>query len=801
MLQTHLQRPAGEEISSENTMSSYQAILMVRAIVARQYPLMIFILLFTVALVSVYAFTAPRRYTSTAELIIDSRKAQIIQQQQANSTPDVPIDTSMVDSQVEILKSETIALDVIKDLHLTSDPEFSGSGGGLFGSLTQLLTAFVPNTPRSEYQITRGALARFQKGLTVRRRNLTYIIEISFESLSAERAAQVANAIAEAYIVGTLESKYQASRRAASWLQDRMKELRAQASIAERAVVDFKAKNNIVDAGGRSLTEQQLAEINSTLTVARAQRAEADARLQRITSILKNENGESQTLIDDVATVADTLKNDVITRLRQQYLDLAARAGDWSNRYGANHLAVVNLHNQMRQISRSIADELRRIAETYKSDLEIAQARENSSLKSLNDTIAVSNETSGAQITLRDLESNSQSARALADNFLQLYMFSVQQQSFPITEARVITEAAVRDTASSPKLPLIFLAALVGGTILAGLAALLRDLMDRVFRTAPQVEKALGFSCLAITPMVTDEMSDSGLKGSAKTKLRGWWTSRRLRNGGSTRVPAANSKRADSDHGGEPSAAQNRQLSVTSSIASIISDAPFSRFAESMRAIKMAVDLVGYDTANKVIGLTSSLPNEGKSTLSEALAQTCAQGGVRTLLIDGDLRNPSLTARLTPSAKIGLLELALGQTDLKSVVWTDPKTNLDFLPCALPGRFSNSADLLSSPQMEKLFRQFREQYDRIIVDMSPLAPVIDVRGTSRLIDSYILVIEWAQTKIDIVERALNETPVVHQRILGAILNKVDLAAMSRYDYYRGNSYYNNAYYHRYGYVD
>jgi len=214
----------------------------------------------------------------------------------------------------------------------------------------------------------------------------------------------------------------------------------------------------------------------------------------------------------------------------------------------------------------------------------------------------------------------------------------------------------------------------------------------------------------------------------------------------------------------------------------------------------LATELNDFGSSNKVIGITSALPNEGKSTISEALAQVAAQSGSRTILVDGDIRNPSLTARLTPDAQRGLIDLVLGRADLKDVVWVDPQTNLHFLPCVVASRFSNSGDVLGSPQMEKLFRQLREHYDRVILDLSPLAPVIDVRTTGPLVDSYILVIEWAKARIDIVERTLNETPVVRERLLGAVLNKVNMTVMNRYDsHHRG--YYHNSYYKRYGYVD
>jgi polysaccharide biosynthesis transport protein len=201
------------------------------------------------------------------------------------------------------------------------------------------------------------------------------------------------------------------------------------------------------------------------LTTAHAQRAEAEARAARINKILAG--GDKDILANDQATVADSLRNDVITRLRQQYFDLAARQAEWSGRYGPNHQAMVLLTNQMREIRKSVLDELHRIAETYKSDLEIARAKEESAQKSLNEVIAQSNDTSQAQIVLRDLDSNAQSSRALADNFLQLYMVSTQQQSFPMTEARLITKASVPLNRSKPKMWLVALIGVVGGGLLA----------------------------------------------------------------------------------------------------------------------------------------------------------------------------------------------------------------------------------------------------------------------------------------------------------------------------------------------
>jgi succinoglycan biosynthesis transport protein ExoP len=619
---------------------------------------------------------------------------------------------------------------------------------------------------------------------------LSYVIEITYQSEDPALAAQVANAVAEAYIVDSLEAKYQATKRAATWLQDRLNELREQASAADRAVVEFKQKNNIVDAGGRLLNEQQLSEVNSSLTVARATTAEAQARFDRIHDILSNSKEDA--LVSDVATVTDTLRNDVINKLRSQYLDLAARESNWSQKYGAQHLAVINLQNQMREIRRSIRDELGRIAESYKSDLEIAKAREQSVRDSLGKSISQSNELNQAQIILRDLEANAQSSRALADNFLQLYMVSVQQQSFPMTEARVITQATPALGKSWPKTWIVAAICMFGGGLLGfGLAAL-RDLSDRVFRTSGQVESRLGIPCISIVPKVGGQDLRAGPQFGAGL------LSPIIRLLSREKSPGAPRQATGSSTGSLDEL--KWEIGSRGSLMDVIVNEPFSRAAESIRSIRMAVELSGIDSVSqKVIGLTSTLPHEGKTTISSALAAMLAKSGVKTLLVDGDLRNPSLTSLLAPGAKTGLLEVILGSASLDDVILTDAATGLDFLPTVVESKLAHTSDILLSEAMERLFEVLRKRYDRIVLDLSPVAPIVDVRGTGKLVDSYVLVVEWARTKVDVVERAMAEMPVFQHKLIGVVLNKVDIKTMARYGAGEGDYYYNR-HYHRYGYT-
>jgi succinoglycan biosynthesis transport protein ExoP len=734
----------------------------------RQYPVIVVAFLLIMALATVYLFTTPPSFTAFAKLMIDTRKVQLFQQQSVLG--DVPPDPTSVDSQVEILKSENVALAVIKELRLTEDPQFLWPRRGLVSATADsvrslfdsVLSVFKPSgglPSDPEFALTRTAIGRLQSQMNISRAGLTYIISIGFRAHDPQRAAQVANAVAEAYIVDQLEAKYQATMRAGTWMKDRIKELRDQATNAERAVVDFKGENKIVAAGGRLMNEQQLSELNSSLIQTRAQTAEAKAKLDRIDAILR-----SGVEVPD-ATVTDTLKNEVINKLRSQYLDFARKEAEFSAKYGANHLAVVNLRGQMRETRKVILDELGRIAQTYRSDYEIAKAREESITKSLAEIVAVSQTTNQAQIMLRELESSAQTYRALHDNFLQRHMESVQQQSFPITEARLITTATPPMVPSNPRTLFVLMVGAAGGMIVGFGLGLLRDIADRVFRTSDQVASILHTHCLAVLPKV---------KGPVPLR----------------------SHKPRTDYGGW----EHRIIKRDQSLFWAVIDSPFSRFAESIRAIKVAADLSTSIKGSKVLAFTASLPNEGKSTTAMALAQSIANVGGRVILLDADLRNPGLSRKLTPEAKVGLLEVLANEVMIEDALCLDPETRLAFLPTVVNERMAHSCEVLACEAAKMLFERLRQSYEYIIVDLSPLAPVVDVRAMAHLVDSFVFVIEWGRTKIDVVEHALRMAPGVYDNLLGVVLNKANLNLLGRYESHRGDYYYNR-YYARYGYVD
>jgi polysaccharide biosynthesis transport protein len=722
--------------------------------VRRQFLIVLFVLPLAVGLAAVYLYITPPLYSAKASILIDTGKVQVLPK---SILGDGPIGSPMVDSQVEILRSDTFALSVIRALNLAQDPEFAAVGS-ISNLLSHPLNLINPSASVSVPDPELRALGIFEKQLIVYRVGLTYVIDIEFRSTNPNRAAQVANAVVNTFILDQLETKYQTVQKAITWLQDRLNELRTQASAAERAVVEYKTKNNIVDSGGGHLiNEQQLSDLNTAVGKARADTVEAQARLDHISQVLNSEGLDPSA--KEIASVADAMHSEIISKFRQQYLELAQREALLSKRLGNEHLAVINIRNQMHEIRRSILDEFKRIAATYQSDYDIAKARQSSLEKSLATIVAGSQTTNKAQIELRQLESAAQSYRALYDNFQQRYNDSVQQQSFPISEVRVVAEALPPLAPSYPKAFRVIAIAIFGGLGLGVGLGMLREFTDRVFRTGSQVEARLRTECIAMLPM---------LKPSAKA-----------------------ASVADE--------VAPRIISLKGAHRYVI-DSPLSRYAESIRAIKVSADFTDAIKSSKVIGITSSLPNEGKSTVSASLAQLCAHSGARVMLVDCDLRKPSLSRDLARNASLGLIDVLTGTVNLDDVVWSDRSTKLSFLPVGDKARLTHTAEILASDRMKRLFDRLRESYNYIIVDLSPIAPVVDVRSTAHLLDCYLFVIEWGKTRIDIVEHALKTARVVYENLLGVILNKVDYDRFSRYER-NGNDYYYGGYSTRYGYTE
>jgi succinoglycan biosynthesis transport protein ExoP len=696
-----------------------------------------------------YIALATRLYTSTASILSDTRMNQNLQTQKIVES--TPIDSSIVNSQVKIFSSESIILPVIKSMNLAHDSEFVGPphalGAQILWQITKLINRVTQSlglkddrTIDAEAFLERTAVETFLNRLTTRREETSYVIDVNFASEDPNKAARIANAVADAYIAADLAARTQSTKMASQWLQDRLIELKVQATDADRVLQNYKSTNNIVDTGRGLLNQQQLSDLNTQLISARTEIAEAKARLGRIRQI--GSDG-----IPD-ATVTDALNNSVITRLRAQYLDLAARAADLASRLGQGHITVVRLHEQMDELRKSIRNEEQRIADAYASDYEIAKAREKSLTDSMYQLVGEAGASSQAQVMMRDLESSADTYRNLYNHFLQKFEETIQTQTIPVTDSRIVTRATPPLYKSSPKSALALAGGIVLGLFMGAGAAIAREMMLDVFRTSNEVEQTTGIRCLGILPIVTGNRK--------RTMWFGAWT-KSLRTG------------------------------LTEGIEEFVLDAPYSRFTETLRHVKVSIDAAQLVRDVKVIGVVSSVAKEGKTTVAANLgALVVASSRAHTLIIDGDFHQRSLTRMLAPHAREGLIEALGDPSRLATLVYHRQRSQLDVLPCVLEKRIPNAAELLASPQMEKLLIAARDAYDYIIIELAPIVPLVDVKKIERFIDSFVFVVEWGRSERSLVLEALSNTEIIRERLTGIVLNKADPVALLSIEAYKGD---------------
>jgi len=729
----------------------------------RQYLVILVSLLLSLPVGAWRYFTTPPSYTATSTMLVESRKGGL-QSLLGETVADGP----WMESQIGVLKSQSVAAYVVKQLRLAEDPDFIRSDAGLFDDVLARLGR-APAQTRSEAERAAEATAVLRSQLDVRRVGQSYMINIEFRSTNPELAVRITNAMIDGYAYDQLNAKYQSNRQAGDWLQERLQNLREQAASAERAVIEFKAKNNIVKAGGTLMNDKQLTELAGQLTIARAHASDLRARLDRIQAVREAYQQDQPTSAAD-EDITEAMNNGIITRLRTQYLDLVNREADFSARLGKTHVTVINLRNQVRDLRKSIRDELGRIEETYKSEYEIAKKRQDESEKGLAAIVSQSTETNQAQVALFSLESAAQSYRKLYDNFLQKYTESVQQQSYPISDARPLSPASAIKTGA--KAAQAWVITVFAGGLLGLGAGAMREILDRGFRTREQVRSILETNCLGLVPMLSNDESigtasdwqaTRGLAALSGIKSKFKVSAGRL------------SGSCDSD-------------SIPGMLRAIF-DAPLSPYAEAIRAVKVTMDLNSKSGKSKVLGLISCLPNEGKSTVAVAVSTLIAQGGARVVLVDCDMRNPSLSRALAPNADIGFLDVVAGRATLADAVWTVPNTKMAFLPMVHNPALPNAIEMLASEAADTTFSSLRAEYDYVIMDLAPLVAEVDTYVTSRVIDSYLLVIEWGTTNIDQVKHAVRNVPGLREQIMGAVLNKVDMAMVRRYDKYGANYYY------------
>lgn len=689
-------------------------------------------------LVVVGVFQMTPLYTAETLILLDQQKTQVVDVEAVMSG--LGGDSATVDSQVEILRSRSIARRVVEELNLVEDPDFNGAlrapsllswiSPGAWVSYFIQSASDQSATEEQRREATINSVVDSLVGSTsISRRGLTYVISLKFTTLSPAKAVKIANALADTYVVDQLEAKFDATKKANEWLSSRLATLRTQVQDSERAAEIYRTENGLENSGGTTLNEQQLSELNAQLILAKTNLAEKQSKYTRARQILSN--GGS------IESVADVLQSQTISTLRGKEAELARQQADLSSKYGPRHPSILNVDAQRRDIQNQIGREVQRIVGSIQNESSIAQSRVDSLQNSLNELKGTANMNNQAFVQMRELEREAEANKTVYESFLNRFKETSQQGGLQTPDARVISLATTPASPSYPRKGLVAVVAFVLSGLLGVGIALLIERLDNSLHTSQEVEETLGLAHLVSTPLVPDEKGPDGKK----------------------MLP------------------QDYMLSK-----------PLSAYSEAFRSLRSVLALSNVDSPPKLLLFTSSLPNEGKTTTSVSFSRAAAEAGLRVLLIDCDLRHPSVHKAFgTSSPKAGLVEVLAGKAALSEALVVDAATELHYLPIASGS--ANPPDVLTSGQMVRLLADMREKYDLVVLDSAPVLPVSDSRALSRLVDKTVFVVRWAETPKDAAQGGVRELRNYGADIAGVVLSAVDTTKQAKYGYGDGGYYY------------
>jgi succinoglycan biosynthesis transport protein ExoP len=707
-----------------------------------------------VALGIAYLLVATPVYTSMTQILLDEDLSRYAEETEPSPQSSQQVDMRIA-SAVEILKSGRLALRVVDDLKLADNETILNppqSPVAIAKGWVKSLTSTSPDV--SEETLRNGrrekAAAILQQSLAVERVARSAVLAVSYHSTDPQLAAAVAKRYAEAFFEEQLSANFTATEQASTWLQERLTDLQARAQEAALEVERYRDENGLTSARGELMSEQQLADLNSQLILAQADAASASARYAQFRAIV--EQGPDKA-IDNATIPTQQADGSVLQDLRGRYNSVVKRADDIAKNFGADHPQAAALRTEKEDLAGQIYRELQQLTASYRNEYEVARSREVSLRESI-DKVAGSNAVANrSSVRLRELEQKATALKALSESYLSRFEQASQKQSFPIAKARVISDAGVPVSPSNPSKTMVIGLSLVLGLMAGGALTFVQEVRERAFRLGNDISSILGLKPLGYLPLL----------GSAKK-----------------RKPAMIGAKAVK---AEPGPADEEDVIPLERMTRVVLDAPRSVFAETLRSAKLASDVMLQRRETRVIGVTSALPGEGKSTVATNFAALLAVSGKRTLLIDADVRKPGLSTMMKPAPQVGLIEALMGDIAWNQAVKTDRRSQLSILPIAIkPGdaRAQHANELVSSPAMQRLIEEARQAFDYVVVDLAPLGPVVDAKAFEPLADGFLFVVEWGKTPVNLVRDLLAAETRIEAKVLGVVLNKTDMDALPSY---------------------
>lgn len=686
------------------------------------------IILITAA-AAVISFQLTPKYSSTAQVMIEPRENKVLDIQAV--VAGLSADSETINSEVEILKSHRLAQRVIAKLELAKDPEF--------------------NPALRRPTMVQSLIADAKGWLGLKRRGLTE------QQIAAQRRSEIIETYLDKLSVGSRARTRVINISFSS--EEPAKAAKIANTVADLYLVDqLEAKFEATERASKWLGErvQQLQDqVNASERAIERYRAEAglvsgknEAKLigeqiSELSSALilaKGKRAEAQARLDQaqrlmksgsVYSAAEVLSSQLIDRLREQEAEVVRKVAKLTEDFGPKHPEMINARKELRDIRGAIEREVRKILQNLENEVQVASARETSLRQSLANLEQKSGSLNQKAVKLRALERDAEANRQLLKTMMTRFRETSVQRDITRPDARIISAAVIPIDPYFPKPVLIVGLALVVSTFLGMLLAVAAEQLHSGFRSLDEIEQMVGAPGLGLIPKLSrGRPADYALKK------------------------------------------------------------PMSAYAEALRNVRLGIALSDVDHPPKVVLITSSVPEEGKSSTSLAMARLLAKSGQRVLLIDCDLRRPSLHTSLGMEREPGLVEVLSDQVSFEEAVRQEEQSGVHYLSSG--GHAPNPADLLGSDHMRALVERIGGDYELVILDSAPVISVTDSRILAGLADASVLLVRWDKTRRETVVNALRQLDQVGASIAGVVLSQVDVKRHAQYGY-SDSGYYHGAY--------
>jgi succinoglycan biosynthesis transport protein ExoP len=739
-----LGRPGGPRLypelpSQESAVGEYLRILSKRKWVVVSCLLTIF------SLVAIASLRMTPVYEAAGTIAINKPDSTLNFKDSATFSLDY-YDPTELETEVKILQSDLLALQVIKELNLDRRPEFGGSKPQLPSSLD-----LAPDPLQGDSGRASSLLGGFKGSLKVSLSPNTRIVEIRYRSADKQMAANVVNTLMQTYVENNFKARFESTMQASDWLSKQLVDLQMKVETSQEKLVRYQKEHEILGMDEKqNIITNKLDELNKELTSAESERMDKEAVYQLIQSGDPDAVASGVAGIDGGGGSGSQSGSMLLESLNAKAADLRIQAADLNTQFGPSYPKLVQINNQLKEIDVQIQGERKKIVSKVRGLYMASLQRENMLRDALEKQKQEANKLNESAIEYSLLKRDVETNRQLYEGLLEKLKEAGVSAGLKSNNFRIVDSARVPTGPIEPNVPRnLGFAFILGSMSGIGLAFLLEGL-DNTVRTTEQAQMISGLPSLGMIPL--------GSKSNRED---------------------ANPKRL--------------ALAASKEAVELVSQArPHSQMAESYRALRTSLLLSNLGAPPRVIMVTSALPQEGKSTTSINTAVVLAQKGVQVLLIDADLRRPSIHKTLGMGPRSGLSNVLTGSTTLQQAIAVSTVLpNLHILPAGTPP--PNPAELLASANMKEVLDELREKYDHIVVDTPPTLSVTDAVVLSPRADAIVLVIRSGQTTKQSLRRARDILMQVNARVSGVLLNAVDLSSPDYYYYYEYKGKYSSYY--------